>query len=355
MGRIQLLSLVFAVLVPLWSVIDYFVFPYPQWIILTGMRFVSAMLFAILAWPWKVEITSRLTYMMMALMLIGPPTFYLASLPLLSGVELDLAGRIATSLYGLLPFVVLAGLSIFPLTALELITFGAPFLGVAAYGTYMSAGFTWEGFVGTIWLAFLLFGASMFSSMSLLRYMIALVSQASQDPLTHVFTRQSGSEMIDMQFRVATRQKGTFSILFLDLDHFKSINDTYGHDEGDKALCMFVECLQDKLRGSDTIIRWGGEEFLVALPNTDKEGARLVINRIITDWLGVRPDGEPLTASIGVSERKDDDLHDWHDLIEMADARMYEAKRTGRRRAVFGNEMVVSEESLKEEAAKAAQ
>ena len=354
-GRIRLLSFFFAILVPLWSIVDFFVFPWPEWAVLTGMRIASALLFAFLAWPWKTEVSARLAYIMMGLMLLGPPAFYFASLPLLSGLELDLMGRIAVSLYGLLPFVVLAGLSIFPLTALELLCFGAPFLGVAALGTAMAENFTWEGFTGTLWLAILIYGASAFSAMSHLRYMIALVSRASQDPLTQVFTRESGSEMIDIQFRVAARQDAPFTIMFFDLDHFKSINDTYGHEEGDKALCSFVDALREKLRSSDTIVRWGGEEFLVSLPNTHKAGARLVISRIMKDWLGTRPDGTPITASIGIAERRDDDRQDWHDLVELSDVRMYQAKENGRRRAVFSDTLTIDEDSIKNEDSRAAQ
>jgi len=340
-GRIQLLSFIFAIVVPLWSIVDFFVFPYPEWLTLTVMRVVSAGIFALLAWPWRLEVNAKTTYTMMTLMLIGPPAFYFISLPLFSGLELDQFGRVAVYLYGLLPFIVLAGLSVFPLTLLELLTFGTPFLAIAAYGTYINDGFSWEKFVGMLWLAMLLFGASIFSSMSLLRYMIALVSRASQDPLTKIFTRESGSEMIDIQFRVAVRQHAPFTILFFDIDNFKAINDTYGHEEGDKALCAFVDHLREKLRNSDTMVRWGGEEFLVALPNTDKEGARLVIVRILENWLGTRPDGRPLTASIGVTERMDDSLEDWHDLIELADQRMYQAKQAGRSRAVFSDTLTI--------------
>lgn len=342
-GRVQLVAFAFAIFIPLWSVIDYFTFPWPQWAVLTGMRACSsAMLFA-LAWPWKIEASPRNAFGMTALMLMGPPIFYLASLPLFAGMELDTLGEISLSLYGLLPYIVLAGLSVFPLTIVEGILFGVPVLALTAFGGYVSESFTWASYIGNLWLALVIFGVSMFAGVSSLRYMIALVSRASLDPLTNTYTRRSGSEIIDMQFRVSARQDAPFAIVFFDLDHFKSINDSYGHDEGDKTLIMFTQNLRDLLRGSDTIVRWGGEEFLVALPNTDVRGARLVVGRIIEKWLGQRPEGAPLTASIGVAERKADSLVDWSDLVELADKRMYVAKETGRKRAVFGENDVLAE------------
>lgn len=336
-GRVQLLSFIFAIVIPMWSVIDYIVFPWPEWAILTGMRIASGAIFLLLAWPWEIEATPRTAFTMIALMLLGPPTFYLASQPLFAGLDLDMWGSIAAQLYALLPFVVLAGLSVFPLTVVEMLGFGLPFLLLTAYGASLVEGFRWDAYLGTLWLAFLILAVSLFAGVSQLRYMIALVSRSSLDPLTDVYTRRSGSEIIDMHYRVSIRQDAAFTIVFFDLDNFKSINDDYGHDVGDQTLRMFTKNLQDSLRASDVIVRWGGEEFLAVLPNTDKDGARLVVDRIIGRWLGKRPDGSPLTASIGVAERKADQLDDWPGLVELADQRMYAAKKGGRARAIMGD------------------
>ncbi|MCW8914906.1 MAG: diguanylate cyclase [Magnetovibrio sp.] len=346
-GRVQLVSFLFAIFIPLWSVVDYFVFPWPQWAMLTGMRVVSALVFVLLAWPWKIEPTGRNAFGMMVVMLLGPPAFYLATLPMFNEVELSTMGQVVTQLYALLPFIVLAGLSVFPLTVVETVLFGVPFLVLTAYGASLSDSFSWDTYIGTLWLALLILAVSLFAGISQLRYMITLVSQSSLDPLTGTYTRRSGSEIIDMQYRVSIRQQAAFTIVFFDLDHFKSINDTYGHDEGDKTLIMFTENLQSLLRGSDVIVRWGGEEFLAVLPNTDLDGARLVIKRITDQWLGDRPDGHKLTASIGVSERKSDGLDDWPDLVELADKRMYESKKTGRARALMPGNEVIADENVK--------
>lgn len=340
-GRVQLVSFVFAILIPMWSVVDYMTFPWPEWAILTGMRIVSGLVFLLLAWPWDIEPTPRVAFSMLVVMLLGPPVFYLVSQPMLSGLELSTWGAIASQIYALLPFIVLAGLSVFPLTVLEMLIFGIPFLAITAYGASLVEGFRLDTYIGNMWLAMLILAVSLFAGVSQLRYMISLVSRSSLDPLTNTYTRRSGSEIIDMQYRVSIRQGAAFTIVFFDLDHFKSINDTYGHDEGDRTLCMFTQNLQEDLRGSDVIVRWGGEEFLAVLPNTNIEGARLVINRIINKWLGSRPDGAPLTASIGVAERTADELDDWPDLVELADKRMYIAKKNGRARAIMCNDEVL--------------
>lgn len=335
-GRVQLVSFLFAILIPTWSIVDYMAFPWPEWLILTAMRFGSGAIFLALAWPWKLEPSAKLAFGMLIIMLFGPPVFYLVSQPLLAGLELNMWGAVATQLYALLPYIVLAGLSVFPLTVVEMMLFGLPFLAITAYGAAQIDGFTLEAYLGNLWLAAIILAVSLFSSVSQLRYMIALVSRSSLDPLTNAYTRRSGSEIIDMQYRVSIRQGASFAIVFFDLDKFKSINDTYGHDEGDKTLVAFTQNLQEMLRGSDVIVRWGGEEFIAVLPNTNMDGARLVVGRIIEKWLGTRPDGTALTASIGVAERIADDLDDWPDLVELADKRMYIAKKTGRARAIFG-------------------
>lgn len=341
-GRVQLVSFIFAVLIPLWAIVDYTVFPWPEWAVLAGMRAASGAVFIALAWPWDVEPTPRVAFTMLVVMLLGPPVFYLASQPLLAGLNLNTGGMVVGQLYGLLPFIVLAGLSVFPLTVMEVLLFGLPFLLITAYGASLSPQFDLANYIGMLWLAMLILAVSLFASVSQLRYMISLVSRSSLDPLTSTYTRRSGSEIIDMQFRVSIRQNAAFTIVFFDLDHFKSINDTYGHDEGDRVLCMFTQNLQSTLRASDVIVRWGGEEFLAVLPNTNVDGAQLVVNRIIDKWLGERPDGAPLTASIGIAERIADGKEDWPDLVELADQRMYAAKKGGRARAVLNEDTILT-------------
>ena len=342
-SRVQLVAALFAVLVPLCAVLDWFVFPFPQWAQMTGMRVASAMVFVALAWPWESS-KSRLQAdaILMALLLV-PPLFYVMSINIIAGLELTESGRLAAKLYALMPNIVLAGLAIFPLTALEVLVFSLPAFIFAIIGYYMNGeplSLVQHG--PELWLMVLVMGVAMFSGMSQLHYMAALVNRAMVDPLTGAYTRRSGGETLDLLFRLAALQNAPLSVAFFDLDKFKSINDTYGHDEGDKALRALADNLKEGLRKGDVLVRWGGEEFVAILNNTDAKGARIVVERLREAGFGLRPDGKPMTASIGVAERGADNAKDWPDLIEAADQRMYHAKKTGRDRAVFpGNEVAV--------------
>jgi diguanylate cyclase (GGDEF)-like protein len=110
-----------------------------------------------------------------------------------------------------------------------------------------------------------------------------LAEQASRDALTGVYNRHQLDILLSQQFDLASRHDWPLSIAFIDLDDFKKINDAHGHLIGDQVLRAFAQALQPLLRGSDTVARFGGEEFLVLLPNTSEEAALSVIQRILLD------------------------------------------------------------------------
>jgi len=147
-------------------------------------------------------------------------------------------------------------------------------------------------------------------------------------------TRRAGIETLELYTRMAQLQNNHLSLLFIDLDHFKSLNDDYGHDAGDHALKGAVTALKNYIRKGDSIIRWGGEEFLVLLPHADQSDAQRVISRIFEQGLGQRPEGKHLTASMGLAELIEDKVENWKALIELADQRMYDAKESGRARCI---------------------
>jgi diguanylate cyclase (GGDEF)-like protein len=122
-----------------------------------------------------------------------------------------------------------------------------------------------------------------------------------------------------------------FSIAMLDLDHFKRINDTLGHDGGDQVLCEFVRVLQAQLRSQDTLARFGGEEFALLLPHTSPQAACDVLERIRTvmssrTWESL-PAGQKVTFTAGVSESSDGDLMN---ALRQADTLLYMGKSKGR-------------------------
>ena len=242
-----------------------------------------------------------------------------------------------------LPYTVVAGLSIFPLTALEVtVSWLGVFLTMLTVELLMHQR-DWVSLAGPLWLLLLIGGTAMVSGMSQLQYMIALVRRVTFDPLTGAMTRRAGTEMLDAQFRHSLQHNVPLTIVFVDIDRFKQVNDGFGHETGDQVLRFLARQLQRGLRQGDALIRWGGEEFLAVLPATDKEGARMVITRLGAFGLGVRPDGAPVTASFGLAERAADSLKDENELIELADRRMYEAKLAGRNRAVFAHGDVITD------------
>ena len=331
-----MVAALFAVMVPLWSVIDWFVFPWPEWAEMTGLRLGSGVIFFLLSWPWRIAKTRIQADSMLMVMLLVPPAFYVASISIIGQLHVSGSALLVTKLYALMPNIVLAGLSIFPLTAFEVALFSAPAFLFAIIGLLMGGEtLTLDQHGPMLWLMVLVMGVAMFSGMSQLHYITALVNRAMIDPLTSAYTRRSGGEALDLQFRLAAMKNASMSLAFFDLDKFKSINDSFGHEEGDKALRTLADNLRKGLRRSDVLVRWGGEDFVAILTDTNPEGAKIMLERLRMAGFGIRPDGAPLTASIGVAERIADNVSDWPQLIELADQRMYEAKRGGRDRAVL--------------------
>lgn len=342
-SRVQLMSAIFGVLVPLLSIVDWFVFPWPQWAMMTCLRVASGGIFFLLAWPWQMEKTKLQADAMLMAMLLVPPVFYLISIRIIEPLELTEFGQLVAKLYSLMPNIVLAGLAMFPLTAFEVVIFAAPAFVFAVAGLFMEGQMLSLQVHGpALWLMVLVMGVAMFSGMSQLHYMSALVNRAMIDPLTQAYTRRSGNETIELLFRLSALQNTPLSVAFFDLDKFKLINDNFGHEEGDRALTGLAERLKLGLRKGDVLVRWGGEEFLAILNNTDAPGARIVLERLRQAGFGIRPDGSPLTASIGLAERIADNAPDWQHLVEMADVRMYAAKKGGRDRAVLPGEEVLN-------------
>lgn len=345
-SRVQVVSAVFALLVPVWGIIDVIIFDWPINGLLVTARVVSGIIFLALAWPWDTVRTMGLAYVMLAVMLAIPPFFYLAAMPMFDGAELTRSQQLMAQAYALLPFVVVAGLSVFPLTALEGIAHSMPVFAITAVTAGQASGFNFETYVSNIWLMLLIIGVSLLSGMSQLHYIITLVNRASLDPLTGAHTRRSGTETFDLQYRLAEMQASNCALAFIDIDNFKSINDTYGHDEGDRVLKSLSAALKAHLRGGDELIRWGGEEFIILLGKSDAKGVRVVMERILSVGFGPRPDGKPLTASMGVAEKLADDTQSWQDLVEIADQRMYAAKTTGKDRCVLWNGEVLTKSGI---------
>ncbi|WP_144140212.1 sensor domain-containing diguanylate cyclase [Paraburkholderia sp. BCC1884] len=164
----------------------------------------------------------------------------------------------------------------------------------------------------------------------------ALVRLAATDPLTGLSNRRVLDSRLDEEWRRARRTRQPLSVLFIDVDHFKRFNDTYGHASGDEALIAVTECITAVVRRSiDVVARYGGEEFAVVLPETSVEGALQVaekIRRRVQNQSIAQSDGEKtaVTVSIGCATSVPADGVNVLDLLAAADRQLYAAKAAGR-------------------------
>ena len=152
---------------------------------------------------------------------------------------------------------------------------------------------------------------------------------ASTDPLTGLYNRHKFSELYLSSYEVMTQRENSMSLILLDIDHFKKINDTYGHNAGDSVLVQVSHALLKTLRNIDVVCRWGGEEFVLLLPTATLEQAIYLAEklRIYIQDLDLNPI-EQISASFGVSLVKVGD--DMEDVIDRADKALYLAKDSGR-------------------------
>jgi diguanylate cyclase (GGDEF)-like protein len=163
-----------------------------------------------------------------------------------------------------------------------------------------------------------------------------LQKRSARDPLTDLYNRGFFNEILATQIATANRVQGTFALLMIDIDYFKRVNDSKGHVEGDRVLTAVAACLASTFRSSDYVCRYGGEEFTVILPNTDRysatalaEKARVRIAELCTNAsLGV-----DLTVTIGVAIFPTE-ATSGEDLLRLVDRRLYEGKTKGRNRVI---------------------
>ena len=160
----------------------------------------------------------------------------------------------------------------------------------------------------------------------------------NQDPLTGAKTRASMLTTLQEHYALFQRGKQNCALVMMDLDHFKRINDTYGHSSGDKVLITVVDCVKKTLRPYDSIYRYGGEEFLIFMPDTNLEQAQVVAERLRVGIAEQRIPFEQhktevqVTASFGVTVFTE--LRTVEEAIDLADAAIYKAKAAGRNKVI---------------------
>ena len=168
-----------------------------------------------------------------------------------------------------------------------------------------------------------------------------LREQALHDPLTGLYNRRYLSETIEREIAVAKREKKHLSVIVMDLDHFKNINDTFGHQVGDQFLTEFANLIGNRIRKSDTACRYGGEEFLLVLPGTTLEDAAKRADEIRLECakMNIPHRGRKLkvTTSMGVATYP---LHGKkpEEIVIKADKALYVSKQNGRNRTTIWGE-----------------
>lgn len=171
-----------------------------------------------------------------------------------------------------------------------------------------------------------------------------LNEMAIRDGLMGIYNRRYLEQRLQEAFKVSERYQRPLSVLMVDIDHFKGVNDRYGHPIGDEVLKWVSQSLDSRLRTTDILGRYGGEEFLILLPETDLQGAVKLAQNLVTRIAALPADqlaeGLQITVSIGVSSYPEQ-VQSAESLVSVADQHLYQAKKSGRNRYTAGEGSVI--------------
>ncbi|MBU2841398.1 hypothetical protein A6M27_16745 [Acidithiobacillus thiooxidans] len=334
LSRVRMAAAVFAVLTPLWMIVDFTTFPLKIAGSLAVARIISSIAFGALAFFCHCSPGARQARIAVGMLLAIPTAFFVFSRILLANQHFSALGQALVTGYAFLPFIVLTGLALFPLVLLETLLFSLPMLSAFMFSDLFHTQGILPGMkdISLFWLLLLITVMSSMASLSQLQLMKGLFQQSIQDPLTHLWNRRSGEQFLQLQMAQALRQKFPLTVVFLDLDNFKQVNDIFGHEAGDDVLLHAAEQTKAALRDSDAVIRWGGEEFVLVMPYTTAEWVSKRLDAIILSGTIQRPDGQHMTWSGGIAQWPQDDAGTWQALVKLADERMYRAKKEGKAR-----------------------
>jgi diguanylate cyclase (GGDEF)-like protein len=171
-------------------------------------------------------------------------------------------------------------------------------------------------------------------SLASLQLRDTLREQSIRDPLTRLFNRRFLEESLERELHLANRKKHAVALIFLDLDHFKKFNDTFGHDAGDKVLQALADLFRSFFRSTDICCRYGGEEFAVILPESSSQDATVRADALRSEVKKLRLQYKnetlgPLTLSVGVAAFPEHGLAS-DELLKIADQCLYQSKSNGR-------------------------
>ncbi len=338
--RLQLIALAFGVMAPFWIPIDYYSLDQIAFYDMVWMRIGFSLSMLVIGFWATQTFDIHSSRIRLAMMLLPPGIFYASSLHILDGAVTNDALLVG---YTFFPFLMVVMLTIFPLTMLEGLSYTALITLFALAPHIMQGALFSAESLKDLWLLGLLAGICMWPGMAQLHMLLTLYRQASRDPLTRLVNRRILMKLLEQEIKSSRQQPDRpLSILLMDLDRFKRVNDTYGHLVGDQVLIDFSNLLQESVRNSDIAGRYGGEEFMVLLPNSDADTAKAIANIIHKGChqrsIEVTNEQQEMsilnyTVSIGVAQLQPGEQG--LQLIERVDDGLYLAKDGGRDRVTL--------------------
>lgn len=337
--RIRLLALLFSILTPLWIPVDYLILPEDTFVDMVLARVLfSASLLALWVRASYVHSLYKARRRLIVLMMM-PAIFHLATQFIL-GEHLE---NEYLASYTFLPILIIAIHCVFPLTFKEGILLAFFTIITLSMDELLRRQLFSLTSLNNIWLLGVIMSIAIWAQLSQLHMQLKLFSQATTDALTGLLNRRSFMSQVDTELSRSERYNRPLTMALLDLDFFKQVNDVHGHQAGDKVLAHFSQLLQEELRSTDIIGRFGGEEFIVALPETPLQEAERVMERVLQSCRDaiVECDGKEIkyTTSIGLGEV----LVDVQSSMKLIDDALYAAKDNGRDRVMLASGQVLTE------------
>jgi len=322
--------LFFVITVPLSAVFDYFLFDQVLANILIIDRIVLSFSLLGLAVVIKQRTSIYVTRLCLALAFCFPMLFYVASTV---SLEANLPTTEIPVSFVMMPYLIIAMLGLFPLTVigglLLLLVILVPML-VVEFGLNST---DLVGFSDQLWLFIMFGGISLWLQTGQLVMLMKLYRESTVDPLTGLINRRVLMRQLEQVSNLKSERASNYSVMMCDLDHFKRINDGYGHMIGDKVLVLFAQILKTQLRQLDIISRVGGEEFFVVMPSINEQQGVEIAERIASvtrNALVKSIDGQKvkITVSIGVTQyRQGESISS---VFNRADQLLYRVKTSGR-------------------------
>lgn len=329
--RIIALSFIWAALTLLWIPVDILVLE-SFYSVLVLLRFALALFLVGTGWFVIRRGTLQACRTAITAIIAGLNIFYL-----LANHALGYPHEITafTYCYTLLPFVHVVMLTILPLTIKESLSLMFMTAFTQIYVDFQSGSLISLETLAIYWLQTVVGLLVLWAQSSKLHMMLRLYRHASLDPLTGIYNRRMLLMLAKRDFENSRLSSRPYSVLLMDLDRFKRVNDRFGHYAGDLVLKAFTDSIQETLRKSDIFGRFGGEEFILFLPKCSAENAQMVANRIMARVRQLRVEVEGLkapieiTTSIGISTSLDAN-EAISTMLERADMALLQAKGSGR-------------------------